>query len=365
MTEGREPSNTAQAASPADSSTHSTSEHAAPRVARPAAAAVVLVVALAALVGACSNDDQPSAAQGTAAFETTTSRPGLLPPLPTEPEPTTTTAAPDPEPPPEWMVAEGRVPEATNFVAVELSDPDPEPPTTTAAPDPEPPPEWMVAEGRVPEATNFVAVELSDPDPEPPTTTAAPDPEPEPTTTTAAPDPDPEPTTTTAAPDPQPEPTTTTAAPEPEPNTITRESLCILVGGTWDPSGPPPQCQDPTRVFEPLPVPVGEPVTLETDEDDSFVSGSGRRVVRFEPATIEVGTVLGRYEDGSVASIVTEIEDLGSGWWQVVVCTSHESFVLAEVGNVGWQFVAYAWREDDGRFRIEQDNWGPGNDGPC
>ena len=48
----------------------------------PGAAAVVLAV----LVGACSNSGQPPAAQGTGAFETTTSRPGLLPPLPTEPD---------------------------------------------------------------------------------------------------------------------------------------------------------------------------------------------------------------------------------------------------------------------------------------
>ena len=39
--------------------------------------------------------------------------------------------------------------------------------------------------------------------------------------------------------------------------------------------------------------------------------------------------------------------------------------MLAGVGNVGWQFVAYAWREDDGRFRVEQGNWRLGNDGPC
>ncbi|MYE65022.1 MAG: hypothetical protein F4231_03770 [Acidimicrobiaceae bacterium] len=146
---------------------------------------------------------------------------------------------------------------------------------------------------------------------------------------------------------------------------VDRADICDLVAGTWDTSLSPPQCVNPTRVFEPLPEPVGEPVTLVADEDDSFVSGSGRRIVRSEPAAIQVGTVLGRWEDGSIASIVTEIEDLGSGWWQVVVCTIHESFVLAGVGNVGWQGVAYAWQEDDGRLRVEQGNWRLGNDGPC
>ena len=115
-------------------------------------------------------------------------------------------------------------------------------------------------------------------------------------------------------------------------------------------------------MFDPLPEPVGEPVTLVADEDDSFVSGSGRQIVRSEPVTLQVGSVI----PGAADSIVTEIEQLAlPGWWQVVVCTIHESFVLADVGNVGWQFVAYAWRDDDGRFRIEKGNWGPGNDGPC
>ena len=52
-----------------------------------AAAAVVLFVVLAILVGACSNGEPPPQDQGAGAFETTTSRPGLLPPQINEPDP--------------------------------------------------------------------------------------------------------------------------------------------------------------------------------------------------------------------------------------------------------------------------------------
>ena len=119
-------------------------------------------------------------------------------------------------------------------------------------------------------------------------------------------------------------------------------------------------------MFDPLPEPVGVPVTLVADEDDSFVSGSGRRIVRSEPLALQIGTVTVLNDDGSPAAIVIDIEELAlPGWWQITECVVHPSFVLADVGNVGWEFVAYAWRTDDGAFRVEMDNWGPGNDGPC
>ena len=249
----------------------------------------------------------------------------------------------------------------------------------------QPIPEQMLAEGTVPEGENFVVVEVlqsedeSQPDDDredvpAPTTSALVE---QPPTTAPEPEPEqPDPPTTTA-PAEQPETPTSTTEPDGDESedgqdddtppsvaaTIHRSDYCELLDGTWNPSTS--ECESWTRVIPPLPEPVGDPVTVVTDEDDSFVSGSGRRVVRTEPAAIQVGTVLGQYEDGSIASIITEIESLGSGWWQVVVCAIHESFVLPEVGNEGWQFVAYAWQEADGRFRIEQDNWGPGDDGPC
>ena len=242
----------------------------------------------------------------------------------------------------------------------------PEVPADTGA---QPIPEEMLAEGTVPEGENFVVIEVLQSENEP---TGDEQIEDTPAPTTTAPEPDtPAPTTTTA---PTATPTTTTApAAEPEPEddegddpsssvaaTIHRPDYCELLDGTWNPSTS--QCESWTRVIQPLPEPVGDPVTLDTDEDDHFVSGSGRRVVRTEPTAIEVGTVL---QGEAAHAIITEIEYLDSGWWQVVVCTIHESFVLPEIGNEGWQFVAYAWQEDDGRFRIEQDNWRPGDDGPC
>ncbi|MCY4664295.1 MAG: hypothetical protein OXC00_06495 [Acidimicrobiaceae bacterium] len=267
---------------------------------------------------------------------------------------TTTVAEPEPEirPIPEEMLADGTVPEGVNYVAVDeaqhqgdevvaADEPPAEPPTTTRAP--KPPPTTTKA-----------------PEPEPTTTTQAPEPS---STTTQAPEPS---STTTQAPEPS---STTTQAPEPEPEPggapIDLEVHCDLVGGTWD-AAATPQCQDPTRIIEPLPEPVGEPVTAVADEDDSFVSGSGRRIVRSEPLALQVGTVTGLNDDGTPAVIVIDIEELAlPGWWQITVCAIHPSFVLADVGNVGWEFVGYAWRTDDGTFRVEMDNWGPGNDGPC
>ena len=261
--------------------------------------------------------------------------------------------------------------------------------TTTTVAEPveagsEPIPEQMLAEGTVPEGENFVVIEVLQSENEPtgdeqiedtpaPTTTA-PEPDTPAPTTTTAPEPDTPAPTTTA---PTATPTTTTApAAEPEPEddegddpsssvaaTIHRPDYCELFDGTWNPSTS--QCESWTRVMQPLPEPVGDPVTLATDEDDHFVSGSGRRVVRTEPAAIQVGSCLHNNANNECTGIVIDIEVLGSGWWQITECTIHESFVLPEIGNRGWEFVAYAWQEDDGRFRVEQGNWGPGDDGPC
>lgn len=347
------------------------------------------------MAGSCANDGSDTVDGDAARFAATTSRPGLLPALSDSTSPCTDPAAEDLGG--GLIELDGIVYEVSADACVPRSD---EPgtsadredealaqdlasdtTTTVAEPEPEirPIPEEMLADGTVPEGVNYVAVDEAQheddevvaaedqpaemptttraPKP-PPTTTQAPEPE-QPTTTTQAPEPSP---TTTQAPEPPP---TTTQAPEPDPEPggapIDLEVHCDLVGGTWD-AAATPQCQNPTRVFESLPEPVGEPVTLVADEDDPFVSGSGRQIVRSEPVTLQVGSVI----PGAADSIVTEIEQLAiPGWWQVVACTVHESFVLADVGNVGWQFVAYAWQEPDGRFRIELDNWGPGNDGPC
>ena len=337
-----------------------------------------MVVAVLVAAG-CANDGSDTADGDAARFAPTTSRPGLLPALSDSTSPCTD---PDAEDLGDGLIElDGMVYEVSpDDACVPRSD---EPgssadredealaqdlasdtTTTVAEPEPEirPIPEEMLADGTVPEGVNYVAVDeaqhedvevvaADDQPAEPPTTTQAPEPEP-PTATQA---PEPEPPTATQAPEPE---------PEPEGAPIQRESLCDLVGGTWD-AAATPQCQDPTRVFDPLPEPVGVPVKLVADEDDSFVSGSGRRIVRSEPVALQVGSCL-HTEGGSCRMVVTELEQLAlPGWWQVVVCTIHESFVLADVGNVGWQGVAYAWLQGDGTFRVEQGNWGPGNDGPC
>ena len=339
-----------------------------------------MVVAVLVAAG-CANDGSDTADGDAARFAPATSRPGLLPALSDSTSPCTD---PDAEDLGDGLIElDGMVYEVSpDDACVPRSD---EPgssadredealaqdlasdtTTTVAEPEPEirPIPEEMLADGTVPEGVNYVVVDVAqheddevvasdDPPAEPPTTTQAP--EAEPPTTTQAPEAEP-PTTTAQAPVPE---------PEPEGAPIPRESLCDLVGGTWDATATP-QCQDPTRVFEPLPEPVGEPVSAVVDEDDSFVSGSGRRIVRSEPLALQVGTVTDLNDDGTPAVIVIDIEELAlPGWWQITVCAIHPSFVLADVGNVGWEFVAYAWRTDDGAFRVEMDNWGPGNDGPC
>ena len=361
------------------------------------------------MAGGCADDGSDTADGDAARFAPTTSQPGLLPALSDSTSPCTDPAAEDLG---DGIIElDGIVYEVSADACVPRSD---EPgssadrdddaleqdlssdtTTTVAEPEPElrPIPEEMLADGTVPEGVNYVAVDeaqheddevvAADGQPaELPTTTRAPKPPPtktqvlepeQPTTTTQAPEPSP---TTTQAPEPSPTttqapepPPTTTQAPEPEPEPggapIDLEVHCDLVGGTWD-AAATPQCQNPTRVFDPLPEPVGEPVSAVVDEDDSFVSGSGRRIVRSEPLALQIGTVTVLNEDGSPASIVIDIEELAiPGWWQITECVIHPSFVLADVGNVGWEFVAYAWRTDDGTFRVEMDNWGPGNDGPC
>ena len=318
-------------------------------------------MAVAVLVaGGCSDDGSDATDNDAAPFAPTTSQPELLPPVDTAVAQPADTAIPDSggaagdqdleAAPAEDSGAEAAASGNDKDVLSELAVPDvavPEPSVLAAAA-----PDDVIAEGTVPEGTSF---DLPEPEPVP---EPVPEPEPEPE---PQPEPVPEPV---PEPEPEPEPG---RVPEPEPEPVVgrpvdRADICDLVAGTWDTSVSPPQCVNPTRVFEPLPEPVGEPVTLVADEQDSFVSGSGRRIVRSEPTEMRVGSII---QGEAADSIVTEIEDIGSGWWQVVVCAIHEFYVLAGVGNVGWQFVAYAWREEDGRFRIEQGNWRLGNDGPC
>ena len=326
-----------------------------------------MVVAVLVAAG-CANDGSDTADGDAARFAPATSRPGLLPALSDSTSPCTDPAAEDLG---DGLIElDGIVYEVSADACVPRSD---EPgssvdredealdqdlssdtTTTVAEPEPElrPIPEEMLADGTVPEGVNYVAVDVAQHEDD--EVVAADDQPAEPPTTTQAPEP--EPPTTTQAPVPEPEPA---GAP------IDLEVHCDLVGGTWD-AAATPQCQNPTRVFEPLPEPVGEPVSAVVDEDDSFVSGSGRRIVRSEPLALQVGTVTDLNDDGTPAVIVIDIEELAlPGWWQITVCAIHPSFVLADVGNVGWEFVAYAWRTDDGTFRVEMDNWGPGNDGPC
>lgn len=110
----------------------------------------------------------------------------------------------------------------------------------------------------------------------------------------------------------------------------------------------------------PLPEPVGDVVVLRINEDEEFISSTGRQVVRFHPEEIVVGT---RIDNGYGVDPVLRIEDQGfGGLWSVFACDTHEYF--RQFGYVnGYIGASYAWRDDDGRFRVSTDAARPA--GPC
>ena len=216
---------------------------------------------------------------------------------------------------PEEMLAEGTVPEGENFVVIEVLQSENEPTgdeqiedaatPTTSAPVDDSPPTSVPAEQ--PEAPD-------DPTPETPSSTTAPQ----------------TPTTTAPAAEPEPEDDEGDDTPSSVAATIHRPDYCELFDGTWNPSTS--QCESWTRVMQPLPEPVGDPLTLATDEDDHFASGSGRRVVRTELTAIQVGSCppqATRTTNAPASSLTSSI--LGSGWWQIT--DMHDPRVVRSAGD--------------------------------
>lgn len=108
-----------------------------------------------------------------------------------------------------------------------------------------------------------------------------------------------------------------------------------------------------------LPEPVGEPILLAENTEETFSDG-GWIEARYQPIEIEVGTQF-RAPDWEAVSIVTRppVDLSHNGLWDIYRCSVHEAYGAEN----GWEFVTYAYRDDDGRFRLVVGSARP--IGPC
>ena len=109
-----------------------------------------------------------------------------------------------------------------------------------------------------------------------------------------------------------------------------------------------------------LPPPVGEPVLLAENTEETFIDSSGWLEARYQPIEIEVGTQI-RAPDWEATSIVTRppVDLAHNNLWDIYRCSIHEAYGAVN----GWEFVTYAYRDDDGRFRLVVGSARPV--GPC
>lgn len=109
-----------------------------------------------------------------------------------------------------------------------------------------------------------------------------------------------------------------------------------------------------------LPPPVGELVLLAENTEETFIDGSGWLEARYQPIEIEVGTQI-RAPDWEATSIVTRppVDLAHNNLWDIYRCSIHEAYGAVN----GWEFVTYAYRDDDGRFRLVVGSARPV--GPC
>lgn len=108
-----------------------------------------------------------------------------------------------------------------------------------------------------------------------------------------------------------------------------------------------------------LPEPVGEPILLAENTEETFSDG-GWVEDRYQPIEIEIGTQF-RAPDWEAVSIVTRppVDLSHNGLWDIYRCSVHEAYGTKN----GWEFVTYAYRDDDGRFRLVVGSARPV--GPC
>lgn len=114
-----------------------------------------------------------------------------------------------------------------------------------------------------------------------------------------------------------------------------------------------------TALVSSLPEPVGEPILLAENTEETFSDG-GWVEDRYQPIEIEIGTQF-RAPDWEAVSIVTRppVDLAHNGLWDIYRCSVHEAYGTEN----GWEFVTYAYRDDDGRFRLVVGSARP--IGPC
>lgn len=152
--------------------------------------------------------------------------------------------------------------------------------------------------------------------------------------------------------------------PEPEPvslpevGAIPEPAKAVVTAAPNDHEHPEP-APEPERVSL-LPPPVGEPILLSENTEETFRGGSGAIDRRYQPIEIEVGTQF-RAPDWEDTSIITRppVDLNHNGLWDIYRCSIHESYGTEN----GWEFVQKAYRDDDGRFRLVIDTDHPV--GPC
>lgn len=152
--------------------------------------------------------------------------------------------------------------------------------------------------------------------------------------------------------------------PEPEPvslpevGAVPEPTEAVVTAAPDDHEHPAPE-PDPTPS---LPAPVGEPIPLIENTEETFIDSSGWVEARYRPIEIEVGTQVTPTKWEAPSIVTRPPVDLGhAGLWDIYHCQVHEAYGGSP--GTGWEFVTYAYRDEDGRFRLVVGSARPV--GPC
>lgn len=128
-----------------------------------------------------------------------------------------------------------------------------------------------------------------------------------------------------------------------------------------NPAPEPGPAPEPLPPASSLPPPVGELILLAENTEETFIDGSGWVEARYQPIEVEIGAHLSM-PGGDGSTIVTRMVDLEhNGLWDIYRCDVHEAY--GGPPGTGWEFVGYAYRDQDGRFRLVVGSSRPV--GPC
>lgn len=160
------------------------------------------------------------------------------------------------------------------------------------------------------------------------------------------------------APEPEPEPVSLPevgAVPEPA------EAVVTTTPDNHEHPEPEPAPEPEPGTASSLPPTVGEPILLAENTEETFIDGSGWIEARYQPVEVKIGTQLS-IPGGDGSTIVTRMVDLAhNGLWDIYKCDIHQAYGGSP--GTGWEFVGYAYRDDDGRFRLVVGSSRPV--GPC